>query len=196
MGNNNGKLTGNPGKEHIRFRSGMVSGFPSGDTHVGFEMVNGPLHDRPDFIEGNPFVRTPLDAGKHAEVHVFVSISSAAFFGSAAWILTITYPLSFDHVYFWADPFVAVRASFFMAVPGIFHIEGAVPGTGGVTVNVISDLFKCTFISQVIRDQCFGKVEFLFKETISFNGIKSGIAEEGIRVEAGVQGEEIRENRL
>ena len=94
VGNNYSKTAGNPGEEHIRFRSGMITGFPSGNTHVGFEMVNSPLHDCPDFIEGIPFVRIPLNAQKRAEVHVVVSISGATFFCSAAWFLTIAYPLT------------------------------------------------------------------------------------------------------
>ncbi len=54
-------LAGNPGKKNIRFRSGMVTGFPPGDTHVGFEMVNAPFHDCFDFIKGNPFIRIQLN---------------------------------------------------------------------------------------------------------------------------------------
>ena len=108
MGNNYSKLAGNPGKEHVRFCSGMVTGFPSGDTHVCFEMVNGPLHDRPYFIEGIPFVRIPLDAGEHAEVHVVVSISGTPFFGTAAGIFAVADPLAFHHVDFRADPFIPV----------------------------------------------------------------------------------------
>ncbi len=42
-------------------------------------MVNAPFHDGPDFIKGNPFIRIPLDTGKHTEVHVFVSIGCAPF---------------------------------------------------------------------------------------------------------------------
>lgn len=79
MRNNDSQLAGNPCRKNIRFRSGMVSGFPPGDTHVGFEMVDAPFHDGPDFIKGNPFIRIPLDARKHTEVHVFVSIGGVSF---------------------------------------------------------------------------------------------------------------------
>ena len=42
-----------------------------------------------------------------------------------------------------------------MAVSGILHDEAAVLGAGRIAVNVISDLFKGTLISWVIRDQGF-----------------------------------------
>ncbi len=80
VGNNYGKLAGNPCKEYIRFRSGMVPGLPPGDAHVGFKVVDGPFYDRPYLIEGIPFNGIPLDAWEHAEVHVFVSIGGAPFF--------------------------------------------------------------------------------------------------------------------
>lgn len=57
MGDDHGKLAGNPGEEYIRFCSDMVAGLPSGDTHVDLEMVNASFHDGPDFIKGNPFIR-------------------------------------------------------------------------------------------------------------------------------------------
>ena len=47
---------------------------------------------------------------------------------------------------------------------------------GGVAVSVITNFFKNTFISWVIRDKSFGKMEVLFQKTIGFNGIKRGIA--------------------
>lgn len=99
------------------------------------------------------------------------------------------------HVDFRADPLVPVRMSFFAAVLGIFHVKAAVSGTGGVAVNVVSDFRKSAFIPLVIRDQCFGKVEFIFKEAVSFNCIKSGIPKESIRAENQMQGKEIREYR-
>ncbi len=108
VGDDHGKLAGNPGEEYIRFRSGMIPGLSPGNTHVGFEMVNAPFHDGPDFIKGNPFIRIPLDTGKHTEVHIFVSIGCASLLSGAAGLLTIAYPLPFYHVDFWADPFVAV----------------------------------------------------------------------------------------
>ncbi len=155
VGNDYGKLAGNPGEKHIRFRGGVAAGLSSGNAHVRFEMVDGTLHNCPYFVEGIPFIGIPLDAGEHSEVHVVVSISGASLFCGAAWFRAVTYPFSFYHVDFWAYPFVPVRTSFFMAVPCIFHGEAAVSGAGGIAVNVVSDLFKGTFISWIIRNQGF-----------------------------------------
>ena len=83
-----------------------------------------------------------------------------------------------------------------MAVPGIFHGEAAVFWAGGITVSVIADLFKSTLIPWVIRDQGFGKMEFILKEAVNVNRIKSGIAQEGVRVEIRVKGKEIGEDGL
>lgn len=196
VGNDHGKLAGNPSEEHIGFRGGMVTAPASGGTHIHFEVVDGTFYNRSDLIEGPPFVRITLDAGKHAEFHVVVSISGATFFGSAAWFAAVTYPLTFHHVYFWAYPFVPVRAAFFMAVPGIFHGKAVVFGTGGIAINIVADFFKSTLISWIIRDQSFGKVKFILKEAVSFNRIKSGISKESIRAEIRVQGKEIREYGL
>ena len=79
MGDDYSKLAGNLGEEYIGFRSGMIPGLSPGDTHVGFEMVNAPFHNGPDFIKGNPFIRIQLDTGKHTEIHVFVSIGCMPF---------------------------------------------------------------------------------------------------------------------
>lgn len=86
----------------------MVPGFSPGSTHIAFEMVDGAFHNGSYFIEGSPFVRIPLDAREHAEIHVFVSVSGTSFFGRAAGFLTIADPLPLYHMYFGADPFVAV----------------------------------------------------------------------------------------
>lgn len=148
------------------------------------------------FIEGNPFIGIPLDAGEHAEVHVFISVSGASFFSRAAGFRTATDPLPFYHVYFRADPFATVRTAFFMAVSGVFHVQGAVFGAGGVAVSVIADFFKRAFIPGVIRDKGSGKMKFILKEAVSFDGVKGGIAKESIRAEPRVERKEIREGRL
>lgn len=83
--NNDSQLAGNPGEKHIGFRSGMAAGLPSSNAHVDLKMVNGSFHNRPDFIEGVPIIGIPLDAGEHAEIHVFVSIGGTSFFSRAAW---------------------------------------------------------------------------------------------------------------
>ncbi len=186
MGNDDGKLAGNPGEEYICLRSGMVTGFPPGDTYVSFEVADSTFHDGPYFIEGIPFVRIPLDAGEHAEVHVVVSISGTPFFGTAAGIFAAAYPLTFHHVDLRAYPFVPVRATFFVAVLGIFHVKAAVFGAGGITIDIVADFFKGAFIPRIIRDQRSGKVEFILKETVCFYRVKSGITRKCIRVEAGM----------
>ena len=83
-----------------------------------------------------------------------------------------------------------------MAMSGIFHVQCAVVGAGGITVSIIADFFKCAFIPWVIWDKGSGKMKFVLKETVSFNGVKNGIAQEGIRVEVRVERKEIREDCL
>lgn len=83
-----------------------------------------------------------------------------------------------------------------MAVPGIFHRKGAVFGTGGIAVSIIADFFKCAFIPGVIWDKGSGEMKFILKEAVSINGVKRGIAQEGIRVESWVERKEIREDWL
>ena len=106
--NNDCQLAGNPGKKNIRFGRCVVSGLPPGSTHIDLEMVDSVFHNGPYFIEGNPFIRIPLDAWEHAEVHIFVSVSGVSFLSRSAGLLTIADPLPFNHVYLRADPFVAV----------------------------------------------------------------------------------------
>lgn len=38
---NNSQLAGNACEEHIRFGGGVISGLPSGGTHIDFEMADG-----------------------------------------------------------------------------------------------------------------------------------------------------------
>ena len=83
-----------------------------------------------------------------------------------------------------------------MTVPGVFHVQRAVFGVGRVAVGVIADFLKGAFISWVIRNQGFGKMEFFLKEAVNLNRIKSGITQEGVRVEPRMEGKEIREDRL
>ena len=63
MGNDHGKLAGNPGEEHIRFRGSMITARASGGTHIYFEVVDGAFYDRSDLIERPPFVRITLGPG-------------------------------------------------------------------------------------------------------------------------------------
>lgn len=74
----------------------MVTGFPSCNTHISFEVADSMFHDGSYFIEGIPIIRIPLDAGEHVEVHVGVSINGAPFLGTAVGIFAVTdpFPLS------------------------------------------------------------------------------------------------------
>ena len=195
MCNNNGELAGNPGKEHISFRSGMVSAFSSGSAHIDFKMVDGTFHYGSDFVQFVPFFGIPLDAGEHTEIHVLVSVSGAAFFGSAAWMFTFAKPLSFPVTHFGASPLDTVRAPFLPCQAKIFHGKGRVIGAGGITVLVVTDFFESAFIARVIRDECFGEAEIMEERTIYFGGIKGRITEENIGMETGMKGEIIREDR-
>lgn len=147
----------------------MIACPASGDTHIDFKMVDCPFHNCPDFIERVLFVRVSLDSREHPEVHVFIGIGSTPFLSGAAGFLTVADPRPVYHVDFRTDPFVPVGASFFMAVPGIFHVKAAVFGAGGIAISVIADLFKRTLISRVIGDQGFGEMEFILEETVSFD---------------------------
>ena len=108
VGHDYRELAGNSSQEHVGLGRRMVSGSLARDAHVQFEMVDCPFNAGSDFIKVVPLGRIPLDAGEHAEVHVFVSVSGTSFFGRAAGLLTITDPLPFSHVNLRADPFVAV----------------------------------------------------------------------------------------
>lgn len=66
--NDNGKLACNSDKKNICFCGGAVSGFPSRNTHIDFQMVNSTFHNGSDLVEGIPFFRVTLNAGGHAEV--------------------------------------------------------------------------------------------------------------------------------
>lgn len=79
MGNNDSKLAGDCCQKDIRFGSCMVPAAFASNTHIGLEMVDSPFDTGPDFIEGIPFRRIPLDSWEHTEFHVFVGISGPAF---------------------------------------------------------------------------------------------------------------------
>ena len=64
-----------------------------------------------------------------------------------------------------------------MAMPGVFHVQRAVFESGGIAIRVIADFFKGTFVSRGVRDQCPGEMEFIPKEAVSFDRVKSGITD-------------------
>lgn len=81
-------------------------------------------------------------------------------------------------------------------MPEMFHGEGRVVWTGGITVKVISDFRQGAFVTGVIRDQSFGKMEFLFQEAIGFDGVKSRIPKEGIRRKLRMEGKVVGQDRM
>lgn len=127
MGNDYGKLAGNPGQEYVRLRGGMVPG------------SRRPTLRLPCGLWGRPICR-----GQNAP----------------------------------------------------FHGKEAVLRAAGIAVNVIPDFIKRAFIPWVVRDESFGEMEFIFRETVSFNGVKSRITKEGVGVEIRVQCKEISEDWL
>lgn len=88
-------------------------------------MIDCTFYDGPDLIKSDPFIGIPLDSGKFAEAHVFISINGTAFFRGAAWILAVTDILPFHHMDFGTAPFFAVGPSFFVTMPEMFgHSQG------------------------------------------------------------------------
>ena len=62
----------------------MVSGHSAGNTHICFQVVDGPFHDSPDLIGAVPFIGITLQTWEHAELHIFIGVSGPALFCSAA----------------------------------------------------------------------------------------------------------------
>lgn len=100
----------------------MIACSASGNTHIDLKMVDCAFHNRPDFIEGVPFLCIPLDSWKHAEIHVFIGIGGSAFFSSATRCFTVADPLAFYHVDLRTAPFIAVSSSFFTTMSEVLHI--------------------------------------------------------------------------
>lgn len=196
MGNNHCDLAGNTGKKYICFGCGVIPGFTACYTHVGFKVIDCTFHNGTDFVKGDPVIRIPLDAGEHAEVHVLIGVSGASFFSSTARLFAVADPFPFDHMDFGADPFIPAGTSLFMAVSSEFHIKGIIFGAGGIAVYVVADFFKSAFVPWVIGDKSFREVEFIFEEAIGFNGIKSRVSKESVRVEGRMQGKEVCQHRF
>ena len=125
-------------------------------------MVDRAFYDGTDLIKSVPILRVPLDPGKSAEVHVFISIGSAPLVRSTAWIVTAADILPFHHVDFWTAPFFAVGPAFFMAMPDMFDGEGRVVGSGGVTVKVIYDFRQGTCCTDDILVLSYGQMDIRF----------------------------------
>lgn len=159
-------------------------------------MVNGTFHNGSDFVKGIPFFGISLDAGEHAEIQIFVCISGTSFGCIRTGIFTVTDIFSFYHVNLGTNPFDTFSPTLFTGNTSIFHGEGRVIRTGGITVFTVTDFFEAAFISEIVRNQSFGKMEVIHQHSIGFNGIEGGIAKKGIRMKVRVQGKEIGKNRL
>lgn len=68
--------------------------------------------------------------------------------------------------------FFAVGLFLFVAMPEMFYSEGRVVWTGRIIVKVISDPRQNAFLTYIIRDQCFRKMEFIFQKAIALDGVK------------------------
>lgn len=172
----------------------MIPSAFSCHAHIDFKVVDGPFYGSPYFIEGIPFRCVPLDPREHAEFHVFIGISGPASLCGAARVFTVANPLSLYHVNFGTAPFDTVRPPLFLCDATAFHGKGGIVGTGGIAVFVKANLFEGTFVPRIVRDQCFLEAEIVLEETVNISRIKSSVPEEGIGVEIGVRGEEIRED--
>ena len=181
MGNNYCELTCNTGEKDIRFCGDMVARLPPSDTHIDLQVVDRTLYDCTDLIKRDPFLGVPLDSGEFAEVHVFISISVAPLLCSAARLFAIADILPFHHMDFWTAPFFPVSPAFFVTMSEMFHGKGRVIWAGRIAVKVISDFRESTFVPYIIRDQGFGKMEFIFQEAISLDGVKSRVPEKSMR---------------
>lgn len=53
-------------RKNVSLCGGMASGFPSGNTHIDFEMIDGSFYNGPYFISTIPFIRITLDSKKHS----------------------------------------------------------------------------------------------------------------------------------
>lgn len=191
VGNNDCELAGNPGKENIRFRGGMVPGFSSSNTHVDFQVVNSMFHNGSDLVKGDPVIRIPLDTGEHAEVQILVSISGTPFLCRSAGFFAVADIFPLYHVHFGTDPFDAASMSFFVGNTTILHGKGRVIWTGGIAVFVVIDFFEGAFISWIVRDERHGEMKIIPQHSIGFDGIEGGISQECIGVKRGMKGKEI-----
>lgn len=82
---------------------------------------------------------------------------------------------------FWVALFFPVSPTFFVTMPEMFHGKRRILWAGGITVKIKANFRESAFVMYIIRNQCFGKTEFIFQETINFNGVKSRATEKSIR---------------
>lgn len=166
------------------------------DAHIRFKVIDFPFYRSSYFIEGIPFGGIALDTWKHAQFHVFISISGSSLLSGAAGFFAVTDPLSFNHMDFGAAPFGAVRASFFFRGAAVLHGKGSAIGVGRIAIIIETDFLEGAFITGIVRNQGLLETEVIYKEAINIGGIKSGIPQEGIRMEIRVGGEKVGKDRF
>ena len=196
VGHDYRELAGNSSQEHVGLGRRMVSGSLARDAHVQFEMVDCPFNAGSDFIKVVPLGRIPLDAGEHAEVHVFIGIGGSPFFGGSAWLFAVADILSLYHVHFRAAPFDTVGTSLFLRDATVFHVKRRILGAGGIAVPVVADSFERALVTGVVRDEGLLETEIIFQETIDVGGVKGGIAEKRVRVKVRMRLEKVGKDGL
>jgi len=92
-------------------------------------------------------------------------------------------------------PFDAVGAPFFSGNATVFHGEGGIVWTGGISVFIVTDFLQGTFIAGVVRDQSSGEMEIVQQGTIKGSGVKGEITEESVWLEAEMKGKEVGKDR-
>ena len=150
MGNNYRKLAGNACQEYVGLRGYMVTNLSSGDEHVVLEVIDGSFHDGCDFIEGMPFIRIPLNAGEHAEVHVFVSVSGTPFFGGAAGRPTVHLTCGLS-----GRTICPGQHALFHGSARHISCPGRSLSGRWVAVSIATNFWDGAFIPWVIGDLCF-----------------------------------------
>lgn len=93
-------------------------------------MVDGTFHNGSDFVKGIPFKGISLDCGEHAQIQIFVCISSASFSGGGAEIFTVTDIFTLYHVNLGTNPFDTVSTSLFVGNTTILHGKRRVTWAG------------------------------------------------------------------
>ena len=74
-------------------------------------MVDGTFHNGCDFVKGIPFIGISLDFEEHAQIQIFVCISSVSFSGGGAGIFTVADIFTLYHVNLGTNPFDTVSTS-------------------------------------------------------------------------------------
>lgn len=76
-------------------------------------------------------------------------------------------------------PFDAVSVLFFSGNAIVFHGNGGVVRTGGISIFIVIDFLYGVFIVWVVRNQSHGEMEIVQQGIIKERGVKRGISKEG-----------------